>query len=61
MRPRQTVPEEDFASSSYIVVRTRLEKRFSREEIEKTPETAGFERIEFSENTRLWYCGAYKS
>ena len=39
---------------------TRLEKRFSRKDIEDMLEEAGMDRIIFSNSTPYWCCTSYK-
>jgi len=63
------IPLSDYRRKPYYQLRndaldrfgTRLEQRFSREEIKNMLKTSGFDRIEFSENTPFWCCVAYKS
>ena len=40
---------------------TRLEKRFSREQIKAMMEKAGLERVKFSENIPFWCAVGYRS
>ena len=39
---------------------TRLEKRFSKDEIQQMLEDSGFKNIQFSDKTPFWVCIAYK-
>ena len=60
--PSQSVPLGWYADKSFYVMRTdaydrfstRLEKRFTRVEIERMLKLAGFERVLFSDNAPFW-------
>jgi len=62
------IPLSDYRKKSFYFMRTdaldrfgtRLEKRFSRKDISSMLESAGFERIQFSNSTPFWVVVAYK-
>jgi hypothetical protein len=60
--PTTLIPLEVYRHRSFYVMRTdaydrfctRLEKRFTREQIKQMLSDGGFERIRFSENVPYW-------
>ena len=63
------IPLSDYKDKSFYQIRndaldrfgTRLEQRFSKEEITKLLEVTGFERIKFSNSPPYWCAVAFKT
>ena len=64
----ENIPLTDYRSKSFYFMKTdsldrfgtKLEKRFSKPEIQEMLKEAGFSRISFSEHMPKWVCIAYK-